>query len=425
MELSATLKHGVFKSVVVLCGSNWMEIYLARQPVFDRNLNAIAYELLFRSGNVSSAIIDDPTKATMQVMVNAFSEIGLEKITNGKPALVNITHDILVRGDLPKGLQKLLIPEVLEDVVVDGNVIQEVKNLVALGYKVALDDFVYSDAWRPLLAYAHFIKLDVMSLGVTGVKEQLARLRACGNVKGKLLAEKVETHEEFELYKTLGFDYFQGYFLCKPHVMVGNSVPASNQVLTSLLTELSQDDYEVDRVARIIAQDPRLSYKLMRVVNSASYGLSRTVKSIEDTIVLLGASELKRWAGMLALSTVDHKPYELLVTAIVRAKMCEMVAIRLQRQQPGSYFTAGLFSMLDALLDRPLDDVLSQMPLSAQLELALLTGGGDIGEVLSSVKAYDDGRFGEVKSLGLEPNEMWDVYVAALAWSDLARNMFG
>ena len=399
-----------------------MEIYLARQPVFDRNLNAVAYELLFRSGNVGTAIIDDPTRATMQVMVNAFSEIGLEKITNGKPALVNITHDILVRGDLPKGLQKLLIPEVLEDVVVDGNVIREVKNLVALGYKVALDDFVYSDSWRPLLGYAHYIKLDVMALGVMGVREQLARLQACGNVQGKLLAEKVETHEEFELYKTLGFDYFQGYFLSKPHVMVGQSVPASHHVLTTLLGEVSKDDYDVDWVAHIIAQDPRLSYKLMRVVNSASFGLSRTVKSIEDTVVLLGGNELKRWAAMLALATVDSKPHELLVSAIVRAKMCELVATRLKRQHPSRYFTAGLFSMLDALLDRPLDEVLSQMPLAADLELALLTGSGDVGEVLYSVKAYDEGRFDEVPSLGLESTDMWEVYLQALEWSDVARH---
>lgn len=399
-----------------------MEIYLARQPVFDRNLNAVAYELLFRSGNVGTAIIDDPTKATMQVMVNAFSEIGLEKITNGKPALVNITHDILVRGDLPKGLQKLLIPEVLEDVVVDGNVIQEVKNLVALGYKVALDDFVYSDAWRPLIGLAHYIKLDVMALGTGGVREQLARLKACGNVKGKLLAEKVETHEEYELYKTLGFDYFQGYFLSKPHVMVGRSVPTSNHVLTSLLAEVSKDDYDVDRVAHIIAQDPRLSYKLMRVVNSASFGLSRTVKSIEDTIVLLGAYELKRWGSMLAFATVDSKPNELLVSAIIRAKMCELVAKRLGRQHPGSYFTAGLFSMLDALLDRPLDQVLSQMPLSADLELALLTGSGDIGQLLFAVIAYDDGRFEEIPAMGLAPSDMWEVYLEALEWADVARH---
>jgi len=399
-----------------------MEIFLARQPVFDRNLNAVAYELLFRSGNVGTAIIDDPTKATMQVMVNAFSEIGLEKITNGKPALVNITHDILVRGDLPKGLQKLLIPEVLEDVVVDGNVIQEVKNLVALGYKVALDDFVYSDAWRPLIGLAHYIKLDVMALGTAGVREQLARLKACGNVQGKLLAEKVETHEEYELYKALGFDFFQGYFLSKPHVMVGQSVPASSLVITSLLGEVSKHDYDVDRVAHILAQDPRLSYKLMRVVNSASFGLSRTVKSIDDTIVLLGAYELKRWAAMLAFSAVDNKPSELMVTAIIRAKMCELVAKRLQRQHPGSYFTAGLLSMLDALLDRPLEQIFSQMPLSAELELALLTGSGDIGCVLLSVKAYEGGRFDDIPTMGLEATDMWEVYMEALEWADVARH---
>ena len=399
-----------------------MKIYLARQPVFDRDLNAVAYELLFRNGDVGAAIIDDPTKATMQVMVNAFSEIGLESITNGKPALVNITHDILVRGDLPKGLQKLLIPEVLEDVVVDGNVIQEVKNLVALGYKVALDDFVYSDAWKPLISLAHYIKLDVMALGVSGVKEQLARLRMCGNVQGKLLAEKVETHEEYELYRALGFDFFQGYFISKPHVMSGDSVPASHHVLQSLLAEVSKDDYEVEQVARVIAQDPRLSYKLMRVVNSASFGLSRTVKSIEDTIVLLGAHELKRWAGMLAFSAVDSKPNELLVTAIVRAKMCELVARHLKRPNAGSYFTAGLLSLLDALLDRPLSDVLRQMPLSAELELALLTGSGDIGLVLYAVTGYEAGALEGVKHLGLELDVMWTAYLEALTWADVARH---
>ena len=399
-----------------------MKIYLARQPVFDRNLNAVGYELLFRNGDVGSAVIDDPTEATMQVMVNAFSEIGLEQITNGKPALVNITHDILVRGDLPKGLQKLLIPEVLEDVVVDGNVIQEVKNLVALGYKVALDDFVYSDSWKPLIGLAHYIKLDVMALGVAGVKEQLARLRMCGNVNGKLLAEKVETHEEYELYRALGFDFFQGYFISKPHVMSGQSVPASHHVLQSLLAEVSKEDYDVEQVARIIAQDPRLSYKLMRVVNSASFGLSRTVKSIEDTIVLLGAYELKRWAGMLAFSVVDSKPNELLVTAIVRAKMCELLAKHLKRPQVGSYFTAGLLSLLDALLDRPLEEILRHMPLSAELELALLTGSGDIGELLRCVSAYEVGELDALKSVGVDLGVMWELYLDALKWADVARH---
>lgn len=399
-----------------------MEIFLARQPVFDRQLNAIAYELLYRGGRVLHAVIDDPSRASMQVLVNAFSEIGLEKITNGKPALVNIPHEMLVTGALPKGLQKLLIPEVLEDVAVDKDVIQEVKNLVSLGYRVALDDFVYSDAWKPLIAVASFIKLDVMALGVERVKEQLARIRLCGNTKGKLLAEKVETHEEFELYKALGFDYFQGYFLCRPHVMAANSVPASHQVIISLLGELGRDDYDVESVARIICQDPRLSYKLMRVVNSASFGLSRTVKTVEDTIVILGSYELRRWASMLALSTVDNKPHELLVTAIVRAKMCELVAKQLKRQNPGSYFTAGLFSLLGALLDRPLEEIVSQMPLSAELELALVTGGGDIGQVLRAVEAYEAGRFEDSLLLGMTAALFWDIYLEALEWSAVASH---
>ncbi|OUS27304.1 hypothetical protein A9Q99_14925 [Gammaproteobacteria bacterium 45_16_T64] len=400
-----------------------MDVYLARQPVFDRNLNVVAYELLYRGSLVNSAAsMGDANEATKQVLVNAFSEIGLEKITSGHPALVNITQDILTSGQLPKGLQKLLIPEILEDVLVNDDVIQEVKNLVDVGYRVALDDFVYSEDWRPLIPKASFIKLDVMDLGVSGVKDQVAKLRLVEDVSGKLLAEKVETHEEFELYRTMGFDYFQGYFLCKPHVMSGESVPASGLVITTLLAELSTDDYDIERVERIICQDPRLTYKLLRVVNSASFGLSRTIKTIADTIVILGAYELRRWASMLALSTMDNKPNELLVTAIVRGKMCELIAEKLNRQFSGGYFTAGLLSLLDALLDKPLEDIVQQMPLSAELELALLTGGGDVGMVLKVVEAYETGDFEKATIEGLSSEGLWSIYLEALEWADVAKH---
>ncbi|MCG8315157.1 MAG: HDOD domain-containing protein [Pseudomonadales bacterium] len=401
-----------------------MNVFLARQPVFDRNLNVIAYELLYRAGGqVNSAEgMLDPNQASKEVLVNAFSEIGLEKITNGLPALVNITQDILVSGALPKGLQKLLIPEVLEDVLVNKDVIQEVKNLINLGYSVALDDFVYSEEWLPLVRSARYIKLDVLQLGTLGVKEQLAKLRMTGAVEGKLLAEKVETHEEFELYRTLGFDYFQGYFLCKPHVMEGESVPASGLVITSLLAELSKDDYDIEQVERIICQDPRLSYKLLRVVNSASFGLSRTIKTISDAIVILGSQELRRWSSMLALSSVDNKPNELLVTAIVRAKMCELVADKLGRKFAGGYFTAGLLSLLDALLDKPLNDIVSKMPLSAEIELALLTGGGDVGQVLQAVVSYEKGQFDEALPDGLAVDDLWEIYINSLEWANVATH---
>lgn len=400
-----------------------MNVFIARQPVFDRNLKVVAYELLYRAGQVNSAAgMLDPNKASKEVLVTAFSEIGLEKITNGLPALVNITQEILVTGALPKGLQKHLIPEVLEDVLVNADVIQEVKNLIMLGYKIALDDFVFSEQWIPLVKQARYIKLDVMALGAMGVKDQLAQLRSAATVEGKLLAEKVETHEEFELYRNLGFDFFQGYFLCKPHVMSSESVPASGVVITSLLAELTKEDYDVDQVERIICQDPRLSYKLLRVVNSASLGLSRTIKTISDAIIILGSHELRRWAAMLVLTSVDNKPNELLVTAIVRGKMCELVAQRLGRQFPGGYFTAGLLSLLDALLDRPLDQIVDRMPLSAEIELALLTGGGDVGQVLNAVVSYEAGKFEDSMLPGLTPDDLWKIYIQTLEWANVAAH---
>ncbi|PCJ47288.1 MAG: EAL domain-containing protein [Moraxellaceae bacterium] len=400
-----------------------MDIYLARQPIFDRDLNVVAYELLYRASMENSAAgMGDANEATMQVLVNAFSEIGLENITSGHPALVNITQDILTSGQLPKGLQKLLIPEILENVLVNDDVIQEVKNLVDVGYQFALDDFIYSEEWEPLIPLASFIKLDVMDLGVEGVKEQLDKLHSLCDVSGKLLAEKVETHEEFELYHGMGFDYFQGYFLSKPHVMKSKRVPASGLVITSLLAELSTDDYDVDRVSHIICQDPRLSYKLLRVVNSASFGLPRKIETIAETIALLGANELRRWTAMLALTAMDNKPNELMVTAIVRAKMCELVAEKLNRQFVGGYFTAGLLSLLGALLDKPLDEIVQQMPLSEDLETALLSRQGDMGAVLALVEAYETGDFEHAIMDGLCAEDLWDIYLEALHWADVAQH---
>ena len=399
-----------------------MDVFVARQPVFDGDFNVVAYELLYRDSLNNFADFSDPDVATMKVLVNAFSEIGLEKISSGHPVLINVTQNIIESGQLPHGLGDLLIPEVLEDVTVTEKGVQAIQHLVDLGYKVALDDFVYRTELKPLIPMADFIKLDVMDLGVQGVKEQLARLRMTGTLKAKLVAEKIETHEEFELYRTMGFDYFQGYFLCKPHVVTGSGVPAMSAVITALLTELSKEDFEIKEVERLICQDPRLSYKLLRVVNSAFFGLNRKIKSIADCVVVLGSEELRRWASMLVCCMVSGKPHELLVTAMIRAKMCEIVAGHLGRRFGGGYFIVGLLSLLDALLNRPLEAIVSEMPLSAELEIALLTGDGDFGQVLKAVEAYELGQFEFLEPLGLDADLYWRAYLKALEWADLATH---
>jgi len=399
-----------------------MDVFVARQPVFDGDFNVVAYELLYRNSLKNFADFSDPNVATMKVLINAFSEVGLEKISSGHPVLINVTQDIIESGQLPHGLGDLLILEVLEDVTVTEKGVKAIQRLADLGYKVALDDFVYRTELKPLIPMADYIKLDVMALGIQGVKEQLARLRMSGNLKAKLVAEKIETHEEFELYRTMGFDYFQGYFLCKPHVVVGHGVPAMSAVITSLLAELSKEGFEVKEVERLICQDPRLAYKLLRIVNSAFFGLNRKIKSISDCVVVLGSEELRRWAGMLVCCMVDGKPHELLVTAMVRAKMCEIIAGNLGRRFGGGYFIVGLLSLLDALLDRPLDAIVAEMPLSAELEIALLTRDGDYGEVLKAVEAYELGQFESLEYLGLEADHYWNAYLKALEWADVGTH---
>lgn len=396
-----------------------MNVFLARQPIFDADLNVVAYELLYRAGEHSTrAEITDANAASKEVLVNAFSEIGLEHITSGKPALVNITEDILVQGDLPKGLQKELIPEILETVLVRPDVVEEVKGLVSLGYRIALDDFVYSDEWLPLLKLAHFVKLDVMALGMERIEEQITQIKTKVDVTGRLLAEKVETREEFDALAALGFSYFQGYFLCKPHMMAGTSVPASSSVLMTLLAELATDNYDAEKVEQIISRDPRLSYKLLRVVNSASFGLAREIKSIRDAVVILGFGELRRWSSMLALNSVDNLPEELIATAVQRAKMSELLALELERDDAGSYFVAGLLSLLDAMLGRPLDELVSSIPLSGAISDAMLKGEGPIGEVLEAVKSYEVADFEHSVVSGISGERLSDIYLESVAWSD-------
>lgn len=396
-----------------------MKVFLARQPIFDEHLNVIAYELLYRAGEKSvSAEIEDANLASKEVIVNAFSEIGVDNITGGRPALINITEDILVNGELPKGLQKHLIPEILEDVLIQPKVISEVKTLIDVGYRIALDDFEYSAEWKPLVDMAHFIKLDVLNLGVKGTEEQVRLLRENCDIEGKLLAEKVETREEFEHYKALGFSYFQGYFLCKPSLMGGARIPSSGTVLLSLLAELSTEDYDISQVERIIRNDPRLSYKLLRVVNSASFGLARTISQIRDAIVILGAIELRRWASMLAITAIDGGPDEVVVTAIVRARMCEVLAMTLDRPQEGCYFTVGLLSLLDALFNRPLSDIVDGIPLSPEIKGALLHYEGELGAALEAVISYETGDFDGALLDGVTADQYSTIYLQCLVWAD-------
>lgn len=388
--------------------------FLARQPIYDRKLEVFGYELLFRSGVNGHAEFADADQATSQVLLNAFMEIGLESIVGDRIAFINFTRAFIMGHyplPFPPGKGCL---EILEDIKVDAELVEAVRHLSGQGYTIALDDFVYHETLRPLVKLADIIKIDVLALDRAELKRHVALLRKFG---AKLLAEKVETQDDYAFCRELGFDYFQGYFFCKPKVISGSRMPANRLVALRLLAGLQNPDIRIDELDALVSQDVTMSYKLLRCINSAFYSLPRKVESIRQAIVILGIQWLKTWVSLMVLANIDDKPRELMITAMVRAKMCELLAAAAGQKGAERFFIAGLFSVLDALMDRPLEELLKTLPLSDDISAALLQHQGPLGPTLHCVLAYDHGNWDEVHCPVLSTSEVTQTYLDAVAWA--------
>ena len=388
--------------------------FLARQPIYDRKLEVFGYELLFRSGESGHADFADADQATSQVILNAFMEIGLEQIVGNRIAFINLTRAFIM-GHYPLPFppaQGCL--EILEDIKVDAELVEAVRHLSAQGYTIALDDFVYDETLRPLVKLADIIKIDVLVLDRAELKRHVTLLRKFG---AKLLAEKVETQEDYAFCRDLGFDYFQGYFFCKPKIISGVRMPANRLVALRLLAGLQNPDIRVDELEALVSQDVTMSYKLLRCINSAFYSLPHKVESIRQAIIILGSQWLKTWVSLMVLANIDDKPRELMITAMVRAKMCELLATAAGQKGAERFFITGLFSVLDAMMDRPLDELLKTLPLSDDISAALLQHQGPLGPTLQCVLAYDRGDWDEVHCPVLSTSEVTQTYLDAIAWA--------
>ena len=392
------------------------DIFIGRQPIYDRSLDVYAYELLYRGSEQNRAVVIDGDQATSRVILNAFMEIGLNQIVGQRPAFINLTRGFLVDRDMMLPADKVVL-EVLEDVVVDEPLIRGVRRLCEQGYRIALDDFTLREELLPLVDLAHVIKIDVMALDRAAVREHVSRLR---RYKTALLAEKVETREDFEFCRRLGFDYFQGYFFCRPSVIKGQGVPANRIALLHLLSELYKPDVDMRRLEELISHDVSLSYRLLRYMNSAFFSLPNKIESIHRAVVFLGLQVIKIWVTVIALSGIGDKPHELMTTLLVRAKMCELLASAMRRDGPEIFFTVGLFSGLDALLDAPMNRILDSLPLSDEIERALLHQEGPLGEVLRYALAYERGDWDAATCRDLDQSSIRDAYLGALAWADRA-----
>ncbi len=390
------------------------DIFIGRQPIYDRKLGVYAYELLFRTADMNRAAITDGDKATSDVIINTFLEIGLDNIVSNRLAFINLTRSFFVNEhsiSLPKDR---VVLELLEDIEADEEVVAGVKRLSDQGYTIALDDFIYHESLKPLVQLANIIKIDIMALDRDEVRDHVQALR---KHPLRLVAEKVETQEEFDYCMELGFDYFQGYFFAQPKVIRGQRLPNNRLAILKLLSRLQNPDISPQQLEDLIAQDVAFSYRILRYVNSAAFALPRTIESIQQAVIILGLKSIKSWTTLLAMSQVDNKPAELVITAMVRAKMAEELARAQKAGRPDSFFTVGLFSALDALMDNTMEEILTQLPLADHISDALLHHKGIHGEVLSCVLAYERGQWDQIQPTRLNRSQIRDCYLTAVQWA--------
>jgi len=391
------------------------QLCVARQPIFDERLEVDAYELLFRrTAAATDAAVLDADGATASVLLSAFAELGIDTVAGQKTAYINVPWQLLVEDPpLPCPAERIVV-ELLEGAPPTPEVVQALRRAKARGYRIALDDFVYDPSMAPLLEVADIVKVDVLEVDPEELRAHVSALRPYAV---ELLAEKVETHEQFELCRELGFTRFQGFFLSRPRTLTGRTLPTGATGRLALLAVLQDPDADLDELATSIGRDVGLSYKLLRYVNSAFFSLPRKVSSVREALVLLGTTSIRRWASLLVLADIDDRPHELLVTALVRARTCELLAEAAgQRGQEDALYTTGLFSVVDALLDAELDVVLDSLPLGEDVRDALLDHAGAKGKVLAAIKSYERGHLEEIDMALLEG--IGPAYLDALEHAD-------
>lgn len=391
-------------------------IFIARQPIYDRKLEVMGYELLYRSGDMDVAVFKDADQASRDTILNSFLHIGIDNLVGSALAFINLPENFVINEALTPMFKEQSVLEILEDTEARPEVIEGIKRLKQEGYRIALDDVRHREKLDPFLELADFVKIDVSKRNEGGIEAEIDYLRG-RNLK--TVATKVETAEIHNACLEMGFDYFQGFFFCRPQLVKQKVMPANKLVVLNVLSKLQDPELDIDDLEAVLAQDVTLSYKLLRYINSAAFSLRSEVESIKDAVVLLGLINIKHWISLIFMSKVmDNKPKELIVTALVRGKMCELLAKKYKPDIAPQMFIIGLFSVLDALMDTPMIELLDTVILSMPIKLALLDMEGEHGELYQQVLFYDQHQWDKIDSSKFEIGALAEAYLASVQWAD-------
>lgn len=398
-----------------------MEVFIARQPIFNVHRRLYAYELLYRGTKQHTLTSVTGERATTSLLSTTFLTEGIDKISGKKPCFINFTEELLLKR-IPLSFPKTkVVVEILEDVQPTEKVIAACKALSNRGYTIALDDFVYHPKFDPLLELADIVKIDFRLTPINDIHKTVHRL---SRYKAKLLAEKVETHDEFARSQKMGFTYFQGYFFCRPEKIILTELAAAKLSLIHLLAEVTKKTTTLDRLHKIISKDVAISYKLLRFLNSAYFYLVQKVTTVKHAIAYLGEKELRRFIILILVSELaSDKPDELIRLALVRAKFGEELAMAGgYAEAADEVYLTGLFSLIDVMLSARMDDIIGQLPLSTHIKESLSGQQGEYSLFLEAIDAYEKLQqkrlLSALRSLGIDEDKVPEMYMQAIHYAN-------
>jgi c-di-GMP-related signal transduction protein len=390
--------------------------YVARQPIVDREQKVFGYELLFRDGieNCFSGDLEQAARSTLDRSL----VMGLDVLCDGRRAFVNCTRDTLIKGLITLLPSNSTVVEILESVPDDPDVVAACRSLKEQGYMIALDDFVSGDPRESLVPLADIVKVE---MHLTTEEQRTELMKRFGHQHCRMLAEKVETHEEFARARDQGFVYFQGYFFRRPEMLSTRELPANRVNYLRMLQEVSRPDLDLEVLEKLIKVDASVCYRLLRYLNSAVFGFKKEIHSVKHALSLLGEHDVRRWVRLVAAVGAGHdKPSDLVLCALVRGRLGELLAPHVPHRE-SDLFLMGLLSLIDAMLEMPMDAVLERIPLDHGTKAVLLGMPSQLRPVFRLILAHESGEWGAAESLSkemnLKPEDVAGYYWQAQQWA--------
>ncbi len=391
--------------------------FLARQPILTREEQVFGYELLFRDGPDNYFRSLDPDAASRDTL-DSSSLMGLDVLCGNRRAFINCTREVLVKDYITLLPSNQAVAEILETIPADDQVVAACQRLKEAGYWIALDDFALNDPREPLTEMADIIKVDFRK---TSAEERAELMRRHGPWRCRMLAEKVETREEFFSARKAGFLYFQGYFFREPEVLAAREIPANRAHYVRMLQAVSRDELDHSEIEDLIKSEASLCYRLLRYMNSASFGFVNEIHSVRHAMALLGEREIRRWVRLVAtLAAGSGKSSELVLAALTRGRFCELLSPQL-KQGGSDLFLLGLFSVMDALLEIPMASLLASVPVDQETKAALLMDSGRLRPLYHLTLARESGQWQAANELGremqLSESDVAEAYWQAMVWA--------